>query len=132
MTIPFSPLGEIDPTPRPRVRVQVGGAEHLPLACLIDTGSLRTRLPAWLAEAAGIDLRHGISESIAVAGSGRITARAAHVELTVCEIGLTIPCPVWFCEPWDHAFGLLGQEDFLRSFRLTLVSAESWFDLALT
>ena len=37
--------------------------------------------------------------------------------------------PVTFCDPWPFAFNLLGQEGFLRFFRLTICAAEFWIDV---
>jgi hypothetical protein len=37
--------------------------------------------------------------------------------------------PVSFCDPWPFAFNLLGQEGFLRFFRLTICAAEGWLDV---
>lgn len=39
-----------------------------------------------------------------------------------------IDAPVWFCEPWPFAFHLLGQEGFLRYFRVTICAAEGWLE----
>jgi hypothetical protein len=36
---------------------------------------------------------------------------------------------VSFCDPWPFAFNLLGQEGFLRFFRLVLCGAEGWLDI---
>jgi len=37
--------------------------------------------------------------------------------------------PVSFCDPWPFAFNLLGQEGFLRFFRLTLCAADCWLEI---
>jgi hypothetical protein len=37
--------------------------------------------------------------------------------------------PVWFCDPWIPAFGLLGLTGFFDHFEVTLASYEEWFEL---
>jgi hypothetical protein len=119
----------MEPTPRPVCSVVIDGAVHAPLFCLVDTGSLRSRFPVWLATLLGIDLSGAPEETFSVGGQPSVTARQARVRLFVTEIGREVECGVWFCEPWDLGFGLLGQEDFLRLFRLTLSSARGRFSL---
>jgi hypothetical protein len=36
---------------------------------------------------------------------------------------------VSFCDPWPFAFNLLGQEGFLRHFRLELCAAADWLEI---
>ena len=43
-------------TPRPVVDIALEGLEAAPIACLLDTGALRTRMSAELAPLAGIEL----------------------------------------------------------------------------
>ncbi len=119
----------MEPTPRPVCSLVIDGAVHAPLFCLVDTGSLRTRLPMWLATLLGIDLSGAPQETIGVGGHASVVARQAWVRLCVVEVAREIECGVWFCEPWDVGFGLLGQEDFLRLFRLTMSGAQGWFSL---
>jgi hypothetical protein len=107
--------------------VVLDGRDDMPLLCLIDTGSLRTRLPGWVSEALGIDLE-GATEERAVVGGVATLCRHAHVSVRIGQHD-EVPAGVWFCDGWHAAFGLLGQEDFLRAFRLELSSAEGWFEL---
>jgi hypothetical protein len=111
---------------RPVVPVQVADLDVAPQLCLVDTGSTTNRFGAWLAEAAGVDLTGAPETSLAVGGLETI-ARHARCELTIA--GLRYDAPVTFCEPWPLAFHLLGQEGFLRFFRLTLCAAEFWLEL---
>ena len=37
--------------------------------------------------------------------------------------------PVWFCEPWLPAFGLLGLTGFFDHFEVTIASYEEWIEL---
>jgi hypothetical protein len=112
---------------RPLVDVSIEEFEQ-PLRCLIDTGSLRTRLPGWIAGVVGLDLEDAPSERISVGGR-RTTARQSHVSLAIA--GVVLPSSVWFCEPWDAPFGLIGQEDVLRAFRLVYSAHQEWFELTL-
>ncbi len=112
------------PVPRLLLRVEI---EHrVPLLCLIDTGAIATRLPAWVTDALALDLRGAVTRTIWLGGV-RTVARRAEVELTVGDDSFA--CPVWFCDAWSPPFGLLGQDDFLRRYRLTLAVAEEWFSL---
>ena len=111
---------------RPAVPVQIEDLDQSPQLCLVDTGSTSNRLGAWLAEAAGIDLSGAPSETVAIAGL-RTTARLARVDFTVA--GRRYDAPVTFCDPWPFAFGLLGQEGFLRFFRVTLCARDFWLDV---
>ena len=37
--------------------------------------------------------------------------------------------PIAFCDPWPFAFNLLGQDGFLRFFRVTICAKEYWLDV---
>jgi hypothetical protein len=111
---------------RPVVPVQVGDLELAPQLCLIDTGALRNRFAFWLAEACGIELADAPTAELALGGFVT-TAYEARVDLTVGED--RFDAPVSFCDPWPLGFNLLGQEGFLRNFRLTLSVSEAWLEL---
>ena len=111
---------------RPVVPVQVEDLESAPQFCLVDTGSTQNRFGAWLVEAVGIDLG-GAPETSLVVGGVLTTAWHARADLTIA--GLRYDAPVSFCDPWPFAFNLLGQEGFLRFFRLEMCAAESWLEL---
>src|SRR5262245_3653719 len=128
MRAPFVPLplpGR--PEPRPVLDVVLDRRDDVPLLCLVDTGSLRTRLPGWVSDVLGIDL-NGAPAERAVVGGVATTCRHAHVSV---RIGLLdeVPAGVWFCDGWGAAFGVLGQEDVLRAFRLELSCAQGWLEL---
>lgn len=118
--------GERSTLLRPVVPLQVEDLEDAPQLCLVDTGSTANRFGAWLAEATGIDLS-GAPESEVTVGGAIVTARHARAELTVA--GVRYDAPVSFCDPWPFAFNLLGQEGFLRFFRLTMCAAEFWLEV---
>lgn len=111
---------------RPVVPVQLEDLEHVPQLCLIDTGATENRFGAWLADATGIDLDGAPATSLGIGGV-ITTARSTRATLTVA--GVRYDAPVTFCDPWPFAFSLLGQEGFLRLFRLELCAAEGWLDL---
>lgn len=111
---------------RPVVPVQVEDLVEAPQLCLIDSGSTANRFGAWLAESTGIDLSGAPETTVHVAG---ITAIARHTRADLTIAGRRYDAPVTFCDPWPFAFNLLGQEGFLRFFRVTLCAAEAWLDI---
>ena len=115
------------PLLRPVVPVQVEDLLEAPQLCLIDTGTTANRFAAWLAEAVGIQLAGAPQTRLAVGGV-LTTAYEARAELTVA--GVRIEAPVSFCDPWPFSFHLLGQEGFLRYFRLELCVAGFWLELS--
>ena len=127
MRFEFLELPEADSTLlRPVVPVQVEDLADAPQLCLVDTGATHNRFGAWLAEATGVDLTGAPKSDLAVGGIVT-TARHARAYLTIA--GVRYDAPVTFCEPWPFAFNLLGQEGFLRFFRLHLCAAESWLEV---
>jgi hypothetical protein len=111
---------------RPVVPVQVEDMEEAPQLCLVDTGATTNRFGAWLAEATGVDLA-GAPEDRVVVGGVTTTARHARVDLTIA--GRRYQAPVAFCDPWPFAFNLLGQEGFLRFFRITVCARDFWLEV---
>ena len=111
---------------RPVVPVQVEGLEDTRQLCLVDTGATTNRLAAWLADETGIDLTDAPEQALMVGGV-RTTARHARTVLTIA--GRSYDAPVTFCDPWPFGFHLLGQEGFLRYFRITLCAAEDWLEV---
>jgi hypothetical protein len=111
---------------RPVVPVQVEDLEDAPQLCLVDTGATTNRFGLWLAEATGIDLASAPTSTVVVGG---LTATAHHARADLTIAGERYDAPVSFCDPWPFAFNLLGQEGFLRFFRLTISAAESWLEI---
>ncbi|TMJ94820.1 MAG: hypothetical protein E6G67_08540 [Actinobacteria bacterium] len=112
--------------PRPVVPVQVEDLDDAPQLCLVDIGSTTNRFGRWIADATGIDL-HGAPESVvAIAG---LTATATHARAQLTIAGVRYDAPVTFCDPWPFAFNLLGQEGFLRFFRVTIRASEEWLEV---
>jgi hypothetical protein len=111
---------------RPVVPVQVEDLEVAPQLCLVDTGATHNRFGAWLAEAAGIDLNGAPEGDLAIGG---VVTRARHTRADLTIAGVRYDAPVSFCEPWPFAFHLLGQEGFLRYFRIEICAAQSWLEV---
>jgi hypothetical protein len=117
-------------TPRPIVDMALEGLEAAPVACLLDTGALRTRMSRDFAELAGVDLAGTVTERITVGGTPTVGAYA-RVTLTLTD-GTDEhwwDAPVWFCEPWPFAFGLAGLEGFLHHFRVTISGYHEYLDV---
>ena len=127
MRFPFLELPGVGSTlVRPVVPVQFEDLDVAPQLCLVDTGSTANRFALWLAEASGIDLSGAPVSTVAVGGVVA-TGWAARADLTIADV--RYDAPVTFCDPWPFAFNLLGQEGFLRYFRLEICAAEFWLEV---
>jgi hypothetical protein len=114
------------PLVRPAIPVQVEDLAEAPQLCLVDTGATTNRFGSWLAEAVGIDLSDAPEEDFVVAG---VRSRATHARADLTIAGTRYDAPVTFCDPWPFAFNLLGQEGFLRFFRVTICAAAAWLEV---
>ena len=105
--------------------VVVEGLDIAPQACLLDSGATAVRFGLDLAEICGIDLAGAPRAQLAVGGA-RVTGRLAEVSLRVADEreAYEWTAPVWFCEPWTPAFGLLGLTGFFDHFDVTISSYE--------
>lgn len=101
---------------RPVLDVIVEGMVEAPLRCLVDSGSIHTLMPAWVATEAGVPVDRTDEHHLLVAGSG-VVARFAAVQLTVGDHRWK--ATVGFCKPWPYGWGLLGQTSFFRFFVVT-------------
>lgn len=127
MRFAFTELpGERSTLVRPVVPAQVEDLDAAPQRCLVDTGASTNRFGAWLAEAVGLDLSHTPHERVVVGG---VTTTAHHTRFGLTIAGFRYDAPVTFCDPWPFAFNLLGQEGFLRYFRVTICARELWLDV---
>jgi hypothetical protein len=115
---------------RPIVDVVVEGLDIAPHACLLDTGATAIRLGAHVAELCGIDTTKSLETRLAVGGA-LVTARMAIASLQIsCDTDThQWSAPVWFCEPWTPAFGLLGLAGFFDQFKVTIAAYEEWLEL---
>jgi len=115
---------------RPIVDVVVEGLDIAPQACLLDTGATAVRFGLYLAELCGVDVSAAPSTSLAVGGA-LVTARMAEVGLLVTDGDQSHEwnAPVWFCEPWTPAFGLLGLTGFFDQFEVKIAAYEERIDL---
>jgi hypothetical protein len=118
---------------RPLVDLVVEDLDIAPQACLLDSGATAVRMGIHVAELVGTDLSGAPRESIAV-GGGLVEGRMAEVSLEVRagDAGHRWDAPVWFCEPWRPAFGLLGLTGFFDQFLVTVCSYEEWIELRPT
>jgi hypothetical protein len=117
-------------TPRPVVDIALEGLEVAPVACLLDTGALRTRMSAELAPLAGIELTGDLTEEFCIAGV-KTVGQLARVTLTATDgaDGFSWDAPVWFCDPWPHPFGLAGLEGFLHHFLVTINAYDGYLEV---
>jgi hypothetical protein len=116
--------------PRPIIDVVVDGLELAPQACLLDSGATAVRMGSHVAELVGLDLTDVPQTRIAVGGA-LVTGSLAEVVLEVSDgdTNHQWTAPVWFCEPWRPAFGLLGLTGFFDQFQVTVAAYEEWVEL---
>ncbi len=130
-SLPAAGGGEL--TPRPVVDIALEGLLAAPMECLLDTGALRTRMSAELAPLAGVDLDDTLTEEFWVAGLKTMgTMTRVHLTMTDGAEQFSWDAPVWFCDPWPHAFGLAGLEGFLHHFVVTIRAYDGYLDLEPT
>ena len=115
---------------RPIIDVVVEGLDLAPQACLLDSGATAVRFGAHVAEICGVDLSGGPERQIAV-GDALVSGRMAEVDLLVAAEGDAYrwTAPVWFCDPWLPAFGLLGLTGFFDHFEVTIAAYEERIEL---
>jgi len=116
--------------PRPIVNVEVEGLDVAPQACLLDSGATAVRFGLHVAEICGVDLSGAPAKRLAVGGA-LVDARMAEVNLRVADDKAFYEwrAPVWFCEPWTPAFGLLGLTGFFDHFEVTIASHKERIEL---
>ena len=119
--------------PRPLIDVVVEGLEVAPQACLLDSGATAVRFGAHVADLCGVSLGNAEQRQLGV-GGGWVTARLAVVTLQISDgtDGHSWEAPVWFCDPWTPAFGLLGLTGFFDHFDVTISSYEERIELTPT
>jgi hypothetical protein len=106
---------------RPVFDIVVEGMVEAELRCLVDSGSLHTLMPTWVATEAGVALASADEHHLVLGGSA-VTGRFATVHLTVGDHRWE--APVGFCDPWPYGWGLLGQASFFRFFVVTFRAAD--------
>lgn len=119
--------------PRPIIDVVVEGLDFAPQACLLDSGATAIRFGTYVAEVCGVDLSAAPKELLAVGGA-RVEASMAEESLLITdgEDSHAWNAPVWFCEPWTPAFGLLGLTGFFDQCEITIASNEERIELIPT
>lgn len=113
--------GAVADVPRPIVPIAIQGLEASAIDCLVDTGSFNNCFAVWIADEAGIRLEDVEPETVGLGGRS-VTARAVTVGLRLGDHSWE--APVSFCDPWPWDFNLLGQEGFLRWFRVVIEAAD--------
>lgn len=120
MIVPYTELPG-DGWPRPLLDVAVADMDDVRVPCLVDSGSLHTLLPAWLADAAGIPLGGAERRVLAVAAAG---TDVAFTSLQLTAANHRWEAEVGFCDPWPYGWGLLGQQSFFGYFTVTFRAAD--------
>ncbi|OWY59878.1 hypothetical protein B7486_72205 [cyanobacterium TDX16] len=118
--------GDDDVVPRPLVDVVVGDADDVVVPCLVDSGSVHTLLPTWVADLAAIDLAGAEHRALGLGGS---TTDAAMVTVALNVGEHRWEAEVGFCDPWPRSWGLLGQRSFFRHFEVTFRAADFQLEL---
>jgi hypothetical protein len=112
--------------PRPLLDLAVADVDDALFPCLVDSGSLNTLLPDWIADAAGVDLSSAEVRRLSVAGT---VTEARFRPAGLSAAGHTWEAPLGFCDPWPYAWGLLGQLSFFRHFTVTFRAADFEFEV---
>jgi hypothetical protein len=115
---------------RPIVDVTVEGLDLAPQACLLDSGATAVRMGTHVAELIGLDLDEAPGARIAVGGA-LVEGRQAMVVMTVSDKSdrHSWEAPVWFCQPWRPAFGLLGLTGFFDQFTVIVDAYDETIEL---
>jgi hypothetical protein len=125
--VPFTELPDIaGGWPRPLLDVAIADMADVLVPCLVDSGALNTLLPAWVADAAAIDL-HGASTSVLAVAASATTASFVTTRMAAGDH--TWEAEVGFCDPWPYGWGLLGQGSFFRFFTVTFRTADFEFEI---
>lgn len=112
--------------PRPLLDVWLADMDEVRVPALVDSGSLHTLLPRWLADSAGLDLSGADHRSLAVAAG---STDAAFVTTALSVADASWEAEVGFCDPWIYSWGILGQSSFLRYFVVTFRAADFEFEV---
>ncbi len=85
----------------------------------------------YVAELCGLDLTRADRSQVAVGGA-TVDAYLSEASLTVTDghEEYSWLAPVWFCDPWTPAFGLLRLTGFFDQFRVAIAAHDEWLDLA--
>lgn len=111
--------------PRPLLDIAVADMDDARVPCLVDSGSVHTLLPRWLALAAGIDLQGTERRELAVAAG---STSASFVTTSLRSGEFVWEAEVGFCDPWPYSWGLLGQRSFFHFFTVTFRASDFEFE----
>lgn len=127
MIVPYKEIpGPAHGWPRPILPVAIADMDETTYPCLVDSGALNTLLPRWLADAAGLNLRQGQAQTLAVPGA---TAKAVFLDVHLTAAGHSWEASVGFCHPWPFDWGLLGQRSFFRFFTVEFRAVDFEFEV---
>jgi len=125
--IPYTELPEnAGGWPRPLLDVAVADLDEAVFPCLVDTGSLNSLLPRWIADAAGLGLQGAEVRRLSVAGT---VTQAWFWPVVLTAVDRAWEALVGFCDPWPYSWGLLGQPSFFRYFTVTFRAADLEFEI---
>ncbi len=113
--------GDTGAVARPVLDIVVEGMDEAPIRCLVDSGSVNTLLPTWVADLAGVTLDTAERRALGVGGS---VVNAAFVDVQLTLGNHSWEATVGFCENWPYGWGLLGQDAFFRYFVVTMRAAD--------
>ncbi|MDZ4824994.1 MAG: hypothetical protein SGJ13_00825 [Actinomycetota bacterium] len=113
--------GDAGAVARPVLDIVVEGMDEAPIRCLVDSGSVNTLLPAWVADLAGVALDHAEPRPLGVGGN---VVHASFVDIQLTLGDHSWEAAVGFCENWPYGWGLLGQHAFFRYFVVTMRAAD--------
>lgn len=94
--------------------------------CMVDSGSVNTLFPMWVASEAEVDLAGSRQQGLSLGGhTYEVSLVSVHLEAA----GLGWDAEVGFCDGWDSNWGLLGQESFFRWFTVTFRASDRTFEI---
>lgn len=124
MKFPYSETGS-GPT-RPMLDLGIGNA-GFHVKRLLDTGSVHTVFPSWVARRAAIDISN--ENETRVLRLGGMTLEVTFVTVQLSFEDFDWEAEVGFCDGWDSDWGLLGQESFFRKFTVTFRAVDEVFEI---
>lgn len=127
MIVPYTELpDEAGGSPRPVLDLVVEDMDDVLVPCLVDSGSVHTLLPSWVAEAAAVPL---FEVQPRVLGVGGTSTSATFAIVRFGAGGRVWEAEAGFCEPWPYSWGLLGHASFFRFFTVTFRAADFEFEI---
>ncbi len=123
VVLPYTPMPD-GAAPRPLVDLIV--ADSVTVKALVDSGAVNTLFPAWVAEAAGLDLTGADTLALNVGGRS-YEAKLATVRLQTGDH--VWEAEVGFCSAWSIGWALAGHWGFFRFFNIAFRAVDHEFEL---